>query len=520
MPLSQCQSGYPHTLFLESVDKLLILCSICDKVLNEPMQCKGGHLYCKSCVLDLLSRCNTCPTCHIETTENDLSLNLFVKNLVQSFQIKCSTSITETIIDSGDGVCQWTGPLSSLNSHLQECGHVSISCENDGCNESIERRFMANHMDICPYRWESCKYCSNPFIFLDLEDHMFFCPCRPIKCNNDDCEQMIRMIDLESHRSECPWEIVQCPLSLSSICTSTCPHVLLRKDLEYHLSSKSVIHVCVNTIAELCQENKLLKNELNQIKISSEQSVLHVINENKVIHNEILNEKLRINQIENNMNENKLIYEYINNEKVGLENKMNEVEVQQWKNNLEGLKFHSDISKIFTKILNNPNIIINNGPKNMMEKWLGIISIKKDSYTLFALIDQLENGSIDNIQSQNTKIRHILWEIPNFQYENNKCTEWIVFNENELCRIKLHYYIDYLGFLQEVKGLCGKVHIIFTLLRLSKGQPHQINCRHTINDCQMIRCRKLISIKKLLSDGYILEEDGNTLRMIITIIWD
>jgi hypothetical protein len=70
------------------------ICSLCMEVLNDPYQCKDGHLNCKERWNDLVLK--TGPECTLCRTEvyglNDLSKCLLVRRQIAALPIVCRTS--------------------------------------------------------------------------------------------------------------------------------------------------------------------------------------------------------------------------------------------------------------------------------------------------------------------------------------------------------------------------------------------------------------------------------------------
>src|SRR5689334_22205534 len=103
-------SGYPSTLLVNAVNENL-LCGICLEVLNNPQQCKNGHMCCKECLrLTTLTK-NECPTCKCSLDGDRTSCNRYVREVVENLEVKC-----------GSISCTWKGSLCQREQHiLTEC---------------------------------------------------------------------------------------------------------------------------------------------------------------------------------------------------------------------------------------------------------------------------------------------------------------------------------------------------------------------------------------------------------------
>eukprot|EP01041_Mallomonas_annulata_P011393 gene11393-23840_t len=460
----QFASGYPVTLFVENVqEKFDVTCSICMDVLNEPMQCRKGHLYCQICILEALSISKTCPICTKEISESELAANLFVKNLIHSFPIKCSTAIVQSVAKGDDFICKWTGCLSKLESHLQECGYVEVPCDNEGCVEFIAKVESLEHKKTCPYRLESCQHCTDLFKLVDLEAHLSVCPKRPVHCENEGCGETVVLAELKWHKQVCLWEQIDCPLNLINACSEQCPRNLLRKDLESHLSSSSTICASIQALVGLKQENMKLYEKLQSTE-----------------------EKLSKNTTE-----------------------------------LENMKFKSDIAQI-SRRLNVGTDIINCGSPSIVHRWLtDIETTTEDKVTLSSLTDLLMDCPFD------CKVRHIAWEIPDFKAEVTTASspspaqlysDWILFDKNIKGRMIMYITASKpeIGCYVEMNGARCTTEVFFTLLRIGRGATVESTIKHKFTIDERRGRTNFLSMNNLETEKFIIQEENYTFKMLIS----
>lgn len=113
-------------------------CGICLETLNDPVQCKRGHAFCRECIVEALTKCEECPSCREKLTEDTLSDCLFAKQQIASRQVYCFTCVdggkvlekkSSSSSSSGGAkkrvkidACTWTGKLE-VNSFLN---HFSL----------------------------------------------------------------------------------------------------------------------------------------------------------------------------------------------------------------------------------------------------------------------------------------------------------------------------------------------------------------------------------------------------------
>src|SRR5689334_20165991 len=58
-------------------------CCICHLLLEDPVQCKDGHLFCRKCIEQWLSNNKTCPVDRATLGLSDLAKNLYVREDLQ-----------------------------------------------------------------------------------------------------------------------------------------------------------------------------------------------------------------------------------------------------------------------------------------------------------------------------------------------------------------------------------------------------------------------------------------------------
>jgi hypothetical protein len=88
---SELSFGINVDWFLENPE-IDFLCGICLDVLNEPRNCKNGHLYCAACLNAHLEHSNYCPHCRtfiikrrLKKTENHTK----IIDKIQNLRVKC-----------------------------------------------------------------------------------------------------------------------------------------------------------------------------------------------------------------------------------------------------------------------------------------------------------------------------------------------------------------------------------------------------------------------------------------------
>ena len=116
-------------------------CPICLSLLNNPhlTDCCGHH-FCHLCILRVKESSLPCPVCRSKSF--NVFPNLEKKREVSSVEVYCSN------VSNG---CNWRGPFSQLETHLQQdCEYArAVPCPYK-CGAMLHSQEMAEHESICP----------------------------------------------------------------------------------------------------------------------------------------------------------------------------------------------------------------------------------------------------------------------------------------------------------------------------------------------------------------------------------
>lgn len=135
-----------------------------------------------------------------------------------------------------------------LEDHSIICWEKSVPCinVNYGCPNQIIRRFMCDHLAICPaivpqkvpYDITSCEHCSMIMPTTDLADHHLVCDDLPVPCTNATfgCPVIMKRKEVGVHLGHCPASITQC-LYMYSRCSED-GEVLITKNKESQLADE------------------------------------------------------------------------------------------------------------------------------------------------------------------------------------------------------------------------------------------------------------------------------------------
>lgn len=238
-------------------------CGICLQILEQPKQCKNGHLFCHNCIVRTITKNPLCPQCRCPLTEEGLSRSLYVEKHIRTCKVWCvwhflasgSTSMVGPgSVDLGSAPPNAMFKLSSweedpegcpekmelqwAKKHEAECPFALLWCHYSKVCGRIRRRDQQSHLEGCPYRPTECRYCRLDVQFLKLDQHMAKCPQAPVQCTSG-CGVELRRHELAPHlNNECPEHVLKCDFAEMGCELST-----QRKHLQKHLQEKVLEHL-------------------------------------------------------------------------------------------------------------------------------------------------------------------------------------------------------------------------------------------------------------------------------------
>ena len=161
--------GYEEDRFENKVDiKVDMKCSVCLKVLKDPVQCPNEHYFCRSCIEEnLRHNAETCPVCKDPLTEETLTKPpRIVTKLLESLMIRCNYE---------NRGCQELIKLEFLDRHVRSCGYSPTRCTNTACAEVMNRHEKERHeYELCEFRKIVCDDCREQVIWKSSRLHPCF----------------------------------------------------------------------------------------------------------------------------------------------------------------------------------------------------------------------------------------------------------------------------------------------------------------------------------------------------------
>ena len=128
-------------------------CSICLKILYNPLHCPNEHYFCRYCIIKWLEGNATCPECVCYLTVDTLQQPpRKVKDMLERLLIHC---------DYFSRGCQEVVEIQHLDRHKNECGYSPTPCSNVGCDKVFNRNELDEHVNShCEFRVVTCPVCN------------------------------------------------------------------------------------------------------------------------------------------------------------------------------------------------------------------------------------------------------------------------------------------------------------------------------------------------------------------------
>ena len=159
--------GYEEERFKDKVD-IKLQCSVCLKVLKDPVQCPNEHYFCRSCIQkSLRENSEACPMCQHHLTEETLTKPpRILMDFLQSLEIRC---------DHENRGCRELIKLEFLDHHVDSCGYSPTRCTNVGCTKVMNRNEKERHeREQCDYRKIVCDECGEQVMWKSSRVHPCF----------------------------------------------------------------------------------------------------------------------------------------------------------------------------------------------------------------------------------------------------------------------------------------------------------------------------------------------------------
>ena len=252
--------GYDYN-FVDGDPPDKYICTICTLVARDPQQVTCCYnTFCKSCLEHLKQSSGQhtkCPLCKEP-------LNFFKDGKLNREIISLKVYCTK----SKEG-CEWQGTINgtdtSIEAHLNSCPYQLIPCTNE-CGVNIRRSRLETHLtEKCPKRLVECQYCGkqDKHQIIISSSHLNKCPDYPVKCSNEECEEVIPRRLLALHNETCPKAIITCEYN-----TVGCDKRMKREEQEEHNKESVQEHLQMTK-----EELQIAKETIESLKLSQRTQV-------------------------------------------------------------------------------------------------------------------------------------------------------------------------------------------------------------------------------------------------------
>ncbi|KAK3593715.1 hypothetical protein CHS0354_013612 [Potamilus streckersoni] len=202
--------GYSVSLIVQKDFDKKFLCSLCGKVLREPIQSFCGHRFCKGCIDKVLKseQQMKCPQCQQEGIGEEEYSVLRGDQMYPDNAVKREMSrIKVQCLNTG---CSWQGLFKDYEDHASQCQFQLSQCPQ--CGFSVSHFELEEHKTkTCPKRPVICKHCGQPSTNAELSEHSKVCPKHPLKCEQCKTKKIPRDRLKDHQDNECPNRKWTCP---------------------------------------------------------------------------------------------------------------------------------------------------------------------------------------------------------------------------------------------------------------------------------------------------------------------
>jgi hypothetical protein len=183
-----------------------LLCTICSEPFLEPHVLPCDHTFCLKCMRKLVNQdaVVACPLCKKPSPFAEIRHSeRIIQNLVSRLHVFCPNR------EQG---CPCNMERGNVKDHIaHQCEYVIVSCSNEGCHVQTFRKFIADHLKLCPFRIV-IHDCGEAVCARDLDAHIQGGRC---KSNSTKCTHCGQEFDTAmkrgAHERECVHKKVPCP---------------------------------------------------------------------------------------------------------------------------------------------------------------------------------------------------------------------------------------------------------------------------------------------------------------------
>ena len=167
------------------------------------------------------------------------------KRAIRALPVKC---------DNVERGCEWEGTVGTLDEHVAVCMFTPVPCPNH-CKEKDKitlymRKELDHHVSSkCLNRDHKCEYCGEKGTYANITQiHDRVCKKKIIPCTNTECTETIERRKMKLHLDVCDYTIIPCKYK-----NIGCDVELKRKDMPAHEEDDDKVHLhqALGTVVKL-----------------------------------------------------------------------------------------------------------------------------------------------------------------------------------------------------------------------------------------------------------------------------
>ncbi|XP_076464365.1 TNF receptor-associated factor 3-like [Babylonia areolata] len=252
--------------FVNEEDRLRFQCPVHKGLLHQTRQTPCGHRMCQGCVSVWLDgaaskRCPVGESDCEDISETNVYPDKSIQRELKSIPVYCK--------NKNEG-CPAKMPYKNYRSHQDDCEFQPVSCEFSprGCREKILRGKLREHQEQCGFRPVRCRLCHMEICHNQLQAHNDNdCEEKVVGCPFGCKNETLKRKEVTDHRDVCPVHPVDCKFAHMG-----CKFVGERDAVDQHVKEGMAQHLDLLTqhVAQLRQTSDATQQQLSSMSAERE----------------------------------------------------------------------------------------------------------------------------------------------------------------------------------------------------------------------------------------------------------